>query len=68
MVTKVEDCLPHAMETLRCYSPPSSTPLAELETVRSLAIVESSCLSPIWYIVLYLLFSFCSLLAMKVRF
>lgn len=59
MVTKEEDCLPPATETPRCYSPSSTTPLAELKTVRSIEIVESSSfLSPVWYIVRYLLFSF----------
>lgn len=59
VVTKEEDCLPPATETPRCYSPSSTTPLAELETVRSIEIVESSSfLSPVWYIVRYLLFSF----------
>lgn len=63
-----EDCrLSPAMEPSSCYSPSSSTPLAELETVRSLEIVESSPpLSPVWYIVvLCLIFTF-SLAAMKV--
>jgi hypothetical protein len=55
MVTKEEDCLPPVTETTsRCYSTSSSTPLAELETVRSLEIVESSSsLSPVWYIVFF---------------
>lgn len=45
-----EDCrLSPAMEPSSCYFPSSSTPLAELETVRSLEIVESSSLSPVWY-------------------
>lgn len=50
MVTKGEDCLPPATEPSRCYSPSSTTPLAELETIRSLEIVEPSFLSPVWYL------------------
>ncbi|AEC07346.1 Major facilitator superfamily protein [Arabidopsis thaliana] len=55
MVTKEEDCLPPVTETTsRCYSTSSSTPLAELETVRSLEIVESSSsLSPVWLLVIF---------------
>ncbi|ESQ46184.1 hypothetical protein EUTSA_v10000128mg [Eutrema salsugineum] len=53
MVTKEEDCLPPATEPSRRYSPSSSTPLAELETVRSLEIVESSSLSPVWLLVIF---------------
>ncbi|VVB08378.1 unnamed protein product [Arabis nemorensis] len=55
MVTKEEDCSlpPPATEPSRCYSPSSSTPLAELETVRSLEIVESSFLSPVWLLVIF---------------
>lgn len=49
MVTKEDDCLPPPTEPSRCYSPPSTTPLAELETTRSLEIMESSFLSPVWY-------------------
>ncbi|KAG2305105.1 hypothetical protein Bca52824_033756 [Brassica carinata] len=45
MVTKEEGCLPPATEPLRCYSPSSTTPLAELETIQSLEIVEPSFLS-----------------------
>ncbi|CAN7017999.1 unnamed protein product [Brassica oleracea var. botrytis] len=48
MVTKEEDCLPPATEPLRCYFPSSTTPLAELETIQSLEIVEPSFLSPAW--------------------
>ncbi|KAL1213434.1 putative sphingolipid transporter spinster-like protein [Cardamine amara subsp. amara] len=48
-----EDRLPPATESLRCYSPSSSTPLPELETVRSLEIVESSFLSPVWLLVIF---------------
>ncbi|CAN6910169.1 unnamed protein product [Brassica oleracea] len=48
MVTKEEDCLPPASEPLRCYFPSSTTPLAELETIQSLEIVEPSFLSPAW--------------------
>ncbi|KAL0775098.1 hypothetical protein Bca101_040250 [Brassica carinata] len=48
MVTKEEDCLPPAIEPLRCYFPSSTTPLAELETIQSLEIVEPSFLSPAW--------------------
>ncbi|CAH2061487.1 unnamed protein product, partial [Thlaspi arvense] len=49
-----EDCrLPNATEPSKCYSPSSSTPLAELETARSLEIVESSFLSPIWLLVIF---------------
>ncbi|XP_023640797.1 probable sphingolipid transporter spinster homolog 3 isoform X4 [Capsella rubella] len=40
MVTKEEDCLP-------------PTPLTELETVRSIEIVESSSLSPVWLLVIF---------------
>lgn len=60
MVTKEEeDCLPPATDPLRCYFPSSTTPLAELETIQSLEIVEPSFLSPAWYIIiLYLLFNF----------
>lgn len=53
MVTKEEDCLPPATEPSRCYSPPSTTPLAELETIRSLEIMESSFLSPVWLLVIF---------------
>ncbi|EFH54889.1 hypothetical protein ARALYDRAFT_320107 [Arabidopsis lyrata subsp. lyrata] len=53
VVTKEEDCLPPATETPRCYSPSSTTPLAELETVRSIEIVESSFLSPVWLLVIF---------------
>ncbi|KFK34862.1 hypothetical protein AALP_AA5G203000 [Arabis alpina] len=54
MVTKEEDCcLPSSSEPSRCYSPSSSTPLAELETVRSVEIVESSFLSPVWLLVIF---------------
>ncbi|KAG7571797.1 MFS transporter superfamily [Arabidopsis suecica] len=54
VVTKEEDCLPPATETPRCYSHSSSTtPLAELETVRSIEIVESSFLSPVWLLVIF---------------
>ncbi|CAN6988023.1 unnamed protein product [Brassica oleracea var. botrytis] len=48
MVTKEEDCLPPATKPLRCYFPSSTTPLAELETIQSLEIVEPSFLSPAW--------------------
>ncbi|CAN7019724.1 unnamed protein product [Brassica oleracea var. botrytis] len=49
MVTKEEeDCLPPATDPLRCYFPSSTTPLAELETIQSLEIVEPSFLSPAW--------------------
>ncbi|KAF2579966.1 hypothetical protein F2Q68_00006571 [Brassica cretica] len=48
MVTKEEDCLPPATKPLRCYFPSSTTPLAELETIQSLEIVEPSFLSPPW--------------------
>ncbi|CAN6813904.1 unnamed protein product [Brassica oleracea] len=48
MVTKEEDCLPPATEPLRCYFPSSTTPLAELQTIQSLEIVEPSFLSPAW--------------------
>ncbi|CAN6843780.1 unnamed protein product [Brassica oleracea] len=41
-------CLPPATEPLRCYFPSSTTPLAELETIQSLEIVEPSFLSPAW--------------------
>ncbi|CAA7019777.1 unnamed protein product [Microthlaspi erraticum] len=44
-----EDC----RQPSSCYSPSSSTPLAELETVRSLEIVESSSLSPVWLLVIF---------------
>ncbi|KAL0897894.1 hypothetical protein Bca101_081855 [Brassica carinata] len=55
MVTKEEDCrLPPAREPLRCYSPSSTTPLAELEeTIRSLEIVEPSFFSPVWLLVIF---------------
>ncbi|CAH8388222.1 unnamed protein product [Eruca vesicaria subsp. sativa] len=53
MVTKEEDCLPPATEPSRCYSPSSSTPLGELETIRSLEIVEPSFLSPVWLLVIF---------------
>ncbi|XP_013635961.1 PREDICTED: probable sphingolipid transporter spinster homolog 3 isoform X1 [Brassica oleracea var. oleracea] len=52
MVTKEEDCLPPATEPSRCYSP-STTPPPELETIRSLEIVESSFLSPVWLLVIF---------------
>ncbi|KAL0662376.1 hypothetical protein Bca4012_099213 [Brassica carinata] len=48
MVTKEEDFLPPATEPLRCYFPSSTNPLAELETIQSLEIVEPSFLSPAW--------------------
>ncbi|CAG7906957.1 unnamed protein product, partial [Brassica rapa] len=53
MVTKEDDCLPPPTEPSRCYSPPSTTPLAELETTRSLEIMESSFLSPVWLLVIF---------------
>ncbi|KAF8090113.1 hypothetical protein N665_0486s0011 [Sinapis alba] len=55
MVTKEEDCrLPPATEPSRCHSPSSSTPLEELETIRSLEIVEPSYfLSPVWLLVIF---------------
>ncbi|CAN6986910.1 unnamed protein product, partial [Brassica oleracea var. botrytis] len=52
MVTKEEDCLPPGTEPLRCYFPSSTTPLAELETIQSLEIVEPSFLSPARYIII----------------
>ncbi|CAN7071407.1 unnamed protein product [Brassica oleracea var. botrytis] len=51
MVTKEEDCLPPATEPLRCYFPSSTTPLAELETIQSLEIVEPSFPLPLELIV-----------------
>ncbi|CAF1919141.1 unnamed protein product [Brassica napus] len=48
MVTKEEDCLPPATKPSRCYFPSSTTPLAEVETIQSLEIVEPSFLSPAW--------------------
>ncbi|CAN6858645.1 unnamed protein product [Brassica oleracea var. botrytis] len=48
MVTKEEDCLPPGTKPLRCYFLSSTTPLAELETIQSLEIVEPSFLSPAW--------------------
>ncbi|XP_009140382.1 probable sphingolipid transporter spinster homolog 3 isoform X1 [Brassica rapa] len=53
MVTKEDDCLPPPTQPSRCYSPPSTTPLAELETTRSLEIMESSFLSPVWLLVIF---------------
>ncbi|KAH0885969.1 hypothetical protein HID58_062065 [Brassica napus] len=53
MVTKEDDCLPPAAEPSRCCSPSSTTPPAELETIRSLEIVESSFLSPVWLLVIF---------------
>ncbi|KAJ0260450.1 sphingolipid transporter spinster 3 [Hirschfeldia incana] len=47
MVTKGEDCIPPATEPSRC----SST--TELETIRSLEIVEPSFLSPVWLLVIF---------------
>ncbi|CAN6840149.1 unnamed protein product [Brassica oleracea] len=46
-----EDCLPPATEPSRCYSPSTTPP--ELETIRSLEIVESSFLSPVWLLVIF---------------